>query len=255
MCLKNTVKHDMQKLFNVAARGMLRQMKRSETEYSGTCKYRTERDGQTLKCAVGMMISDNVFQPEMNDYGSFRNSEIIQNAVAKSQKVNINSELINLGQTIQSIHDTYQPENWKAKLSEVARINHLRMPDVETERKQQIFNIVVKHLRKQGKPALNTPDHLPRCLYRSPDGLKCAAGCLIPDDKYTPSLEGRLNETHYKIIGENLGFTLTETEINLIRDLQNIHDNVAVHSWESGFKNIAIEFKLRYYPSQAKVKN
>lgn len=28
------------------------------------------------------------------------------------------------------------------------------------------------------------------CLYRGPDGNKCVVGCFIPDDKYSPRMEG-----------------------------------------------------------------
>lgn len=28
------------------------------------------------------------------------------------------------------------------------------------------------------------------CLYRTPEGNKCAVGCLIPDEVYTPDMEG-----------------------------------------------------------------
>ena len=52
-------------------------------------------------------------------------------------------------------------------------------------KKQEVFNKVAAHLLAQGKPALKGED----CVYRSKDGLKCAIGCLIPDENYTPEME------------------------------------------------------------------
>jgi hypothetical protein len=52
---------------------------------------------------------------------------------------------------------------------------------------QEIFDKVVTHLRTQGKQAKNTSDD---CVYRRPNGLMCAVGCLIPDELYDPALEG-----------------------------------------------------------------
>jgi len=51
---------------------------------------------------------------------------------------------------------------------------------------QEIFDAVVRHLKKQGRRALNKD----QCVYRGSNGLKCAVGCLISDAEYTPSMEG-----------------------------------------------------------------
>lgn len=61
---------------------------------------------------------------------------------------------------------------------------------------QEIFNTVVAHLRQQKKRAMvyNEDNGLAQCLYRAPDGLKCAVGCLIPDGAYKPSFEGNAVE-------------------------------------------------------------
>lgn len=58
--------------------------------------------------------------------------------------------------------------------------------------KQETFDLVVKHLLEQGVPSFS--DLGLECRYRLAEGgrvLKCAAGFLIPDDKYDPSYEGR----------------------------------------------------------------
>lgn len=56
---------------------------------------------------------------------------------------------------------------------------------------QQEFDAVVAHLYKQGRPAkVFGAGLLPSfCVYRSPEGLSCAVGCRIPDDKYVPEMD------------------------------------------------------------------
>lgn len=70
--------------------------------------------------------------------------------------------------------------------------------------KQKIFNRVAKHLLKQGRKSINP--YLVNdtsqaflgsdCAYRTYDPntrkvLKCAIGCLIPFQAYTPEIEGK----------------------------------------------------------------
>lgn len=54
-----------------------------------------------------------------------------------------------------------------------------------TYTKQQIFDQVARAIIAQGKPSVDDT----HCLYRAPDGSKCAAGHLIPDDEYSPDME------------------------------------------------------------------
>lgn len=87
---------------------------------------------------------------------------------------------------------------------------------------QEIFDTVVKHLAKQGGPA-REPKGMMYCLYRAPDGRKCAAGALIPDEVYHASMEGSVIET---LIREphNLPDFFRGNK-DLIGALQYVHDN------------------------------
>lgn len=49
------------------------------------------------------------------------------------------------------------------------------------------FEQVAKHLFKQGVQAVNKSGT--NCVYRGPNGLKCAIGALIHDDEYNPCME------------------------------------------------------------------
>ena len=53
--------------------------------------------------------------------------------------------------------------------------------------RQEVFDKIYLHLIEQGRKSVNSDG---RCQYRYPDGDKCAIGCLIPDELYTPELEG-----------------------------------------------------------------
>lgn len=51
---------------------------------------------------------------------------------------------------------------------------------------QTAFDTIIRHLRKQGRPAVNEEG---TCMYRTHIGLSCAVGCLIPDSEYAPEFE------------------------------------------------------------------
>lgn len=53
---------------------------------------------------------------------------------------------------------------------------------------QEIFDTVFTKLYEQGKQSVD-PELPHTCMYRGPDGMKCAAGFLIPDELYRPEME------------------------------------------------------------------
>lgn len=79
----------------------------------------------------------------------------------------------------------------------------------------EVFYFVIDHLRKQGVQAKNEAG---TCSYLTPEGLKCAAGCLIPDDQYNSEFEGSCWGT----IAPN--FPQYEKFKLMITDLQVLHD-------------------------------
>ena len=115
---------------------------------------------------------------------------------------------------------------------------------------QKLFDTVVEHLRKQKQKSFVYFDFLKEeylCMYRSPEGHKCAIGCLIPDSEYSNDMEGRdlndllklnllVEETHYEF----------EKHKILLLALQNIHDNKKIEDWEKEFRMLAADFKLQY---------
>lgn len=110
---------------------------------------------------------------------------------------------------------------------------------------QELFDTVCSSLIKQGKPSVSSDG---RCLYRSPDGCKCAAGFLIPDDKYDPRMEDCGVETAFdmvdrslddadvwdaevikraKVLQPVLAEIITEDQQELLVELQHCHDRAA----------------------------
>jgi hypothetical protein len=83
---------------------------------------------------------------------------------------------------------------------------------------QEAFSKVKAGVNAQGGPAYNGY----KCVYRAPDGKKCAAGQLIPDDEYTESLEG---SSVVELDTENrLPPSLAGINIDLLRKMQMAHD-------------------------------
>jgi len=81
--------------------------------------------------------------------------------------------------------------------------------------KADVFYFVIAHLRAQNKRAANENGS---CFYRTPEGLKCAAGCLITDEEYNPEFEGSVWGTIAEHFPRYAGLR------RMIGDLQLLHD-------------------------------
>ena len=97
---------------------------------------------------------------------------------------------------------------------------------------QEIFDTVVRHLAKQGKPAMNA---VGKCLYRGPDGTKCAVGFLIPDDIYVPEMDqGSLGMLLGVVELISKFKTLPDffrINTSLLSELQAVHDHQPQDAW------------------------
>lgn len=113
---------------------------------------------------------------------------------------------------------------------------------------QETFDTVIAHLRKQGCAAR----YQGSCKYREPySEKKCAAGCLIPDDKYDPHYEGmsvKGGDGATTPVGKliaSLGH-----DIDFVYELQTVHDHTGPKFWEREFKRIADHRGLIYAPPE-----
>lgn len=115
--------------------------------------------------------------------------------------------------------------------------------------KQEIFNKVRDHLLAQGKAAkgpLSQDSGNMTCMYRAPDGSKCAIGCLIPDDKYFPEMEGGPFQQFTHILAPALGIQEDDLEMfsksglqKLLSDLMWVHDNTSPLIWAKKLEHVA----------------
>ena len=94
---------------------------------------------------------------------------------------------------------------------------------------QEVFEQVAKHLLTQNKKSFE----FDTCRYRGPNGLKCAAGCLISDEEYIVGFEGTTWAGLF-----NLPYSC------LIQGLQDIHDNEDVQDWKQSLFNLAVQYNL-----------
>lgn len=113
-------------------------------------------------------------------------------------------------------------------------------PNLVTQ--QETFDTVVAHLRGQNKKAVDSATG--ECRYRASEGLKCAVGCLIPDEEYNSTLESC---SIGSLCHENrLPPSLRQHDFSLLADLQVIHDHYSVDAWEERFEDLAKECGLKY---------
>lgn len=103
---------------------------------------------------------------------------------------------------------------------------------------QEVFDKAAEHLLKQNCKSEN---EWGKCVYRGPNGLKCAAGPFIPDWLYSPAMEGRgwvsLTNTCPQLESEH---------DKLISILQSIHDHTDPAAWSDELKIVADEYNLNF---------
>jgi hypothetical protein len=137
--------------------------------------------------------------------------------------------------------------------------------DITKATKHEIFAHVVAHLKSQGKKAKEGE----MCKYRTSDGLKCAVGCLIDDDRYSQDMEGlvvtgdivlkaigttidelrqdrRLLSTTYNLddIYEYSNLDTIAVRVSMIMKLQSIHDASSEREWPRALLRCGVSFKV-----------
>ena len=119
---------------------------------------------------------------------------------------------------------------------------------------QQIFDHVQAELLKQGRRASSNGHD---CVYRAPNGDKCAAGHLLLDCHYSPDFERRaipppfasMPETsiHARMVKAfaDSGVDLHDKPtFDLVNALQRVHDGGAPEDWRHTLNDTAVLFNL-----------
>jgi hypothetical protein len=143
---------------------------------------------------------------------------------------------------------------------------------------QEIFDIVSTHLLTQKRQARQGCDAEGNgsgiCVYRSPEGLKCAVGCLIDDQHYKPIMEkaGSLINFDSMQLHELEGYTesartqgarevvaalmandidiAAQTVQELLNRLQGLHDNEPPERWNAGLQRVAADYHLKFHHAE-----
>ena len=109
--------------------------------------------------------------------------------------------------------------------------------------RQEIFDKVASHLLTQGKQSTDLDGN---CLYRRADGLKCAIGCLIPDELYDVEMEGAdIAMLAERIPGTLKAIGLSPVDFNYAGSLQLIHDSYSPEHWVAQLYRMARDFGLK----------
>lgn len=97
------------------------------------------------------------------------------------------------------------------------------------ETAQEVFDKVYNHLMTQMKRCTDGFN----CLYRGKDGLKCAAGCLIPDEYYKEEME---ENGWVQLVAKEM---VPSDHERLISDLQCVHDRAIIDEWKEYLSVVA----------------
>ena len=132
------------------------------------------------------------------------------------------------------------------------------MDTVKPKTPQETFDTVASHLLAQNRQAVSADGP---CQYRivvGPDTLTCAVGCLIPEARYSPDLEGAViildqaQRDKFEAIHPKCG-QLREVPVlegyglelwPLLRSLQHVHDLSQPDAWRVKLFDVAEAFKL-----------
>ena len=113
--------------------------------------------------------------------------------------------------------------------------------------RQEIFDKVVAHFAVQREAAAEYGV----CMYRTPDGRKCAIGALIPDDAYSQRLEDKsVGTLSREFPGIMRASGLSDGDLCFLFALQDAHDGRAssnksfLNYFSHSMRLLADEYKL-----------
>lgn len=119
---------------------------------------------------------------------------------------------------------------------------------------QEIFDTAAIGVIRQGKPSLS---NMGNCAYRGKDGTKCAAGFLLSDEVYDPSMDCSSDDgdsTDWEATVKRFRSRLPDHLIehhDLIKNLQTAHDTADyscqpafIRTFRSALHHIAVSHDL-----------
>lgn len=110
---------------------------------------------------------------------------------------------------------------------------------------QEAFDKVWQYFVVEGHPKAISGNG--KCYYRSPDGHKCAAGCLIPDELYNSRWETSSIEA-VMCMDDAIALLFSRVDPDLLQALQWAHDQAQRPSFHTDLqvrlRRVAEEFNL-----------
>jgi hypothetical protein len=107
---------------------------------------------------------------------------------------------------------------------------------------QEVFDWIVSNLLRQNHRSVGVVEaeraDILTCVYRSPEGYKCAAGWVMADDEYRPEMEN----TAWVCLAEQ--GVVPSDHASLIGHAQTIHDTEIPEDWPVNFTRLAVEYNL-----------
>lgn len=117
-----------------------------------------------------------------------------------------------------------------------------------SKNRQRVYDEIITHLRKQGRKST----HVGMCAYRGDGGAKCAIGIFIPDEKYSPGIEGM--SVSDRIVHEILPGYVRQCGKDFLTGMQRLHDIMGMEIFSKEFEvqtqYIAEANKLVYTPPE-----
>lgn len=108
--------------------------------------------------------------------------------------------------------------------------------------RQEILDKVCERAKDKRKALANRRPDDTLCAYRTKDGLRCFVGALIPDEMYSPELEGQAACSLPLKFADYFG----ANNMPFLDDLQQVHDQWEPHEWEARLRFIAKDYGLEY---------
>jgi hypothetical protein len=99
---------------------------------------------------------------------------------------------------------------------------------------REVFDYISRHLLTQNEKAVAPCSH--RCVYRTSDGLRCAAGCLIAPSEYKKDFE----EKNWVLLVSRWQFPTAH--MGLITALQGLHDTWRPDQWPEKLAGVEKRF-------------
>ena len=104
-------------LFKLSADHLIKQGKEAvKDEFE--CVYRCHSTGR--KCAVGALISDDHYDPDIEGY-TIKSCDLILELIARSNNVPVESINVDVMNALQFIHDEHDPIDWPIALTKKAQ--------------------------------------------------------------------------------------------------------------------------------------